>query len=384
MTGKTAKGQSVLVVLCVISILLFSAPASCVPDDSLMAAASKALEAKRELRTYTAKAGELNPKLSPKAMIAVGQVKSSIRQVVRNYMRAAVQKGAIDPLSIQADLNHIVGNSESNAGEDDLRDHMSFSVSLAPGARQLLQVLVSFGIECGSDSLLMIFQQQKAEWKEVLNWTGSRYPTISGAVGVPSYQVAPPDARGHWYALISYTPLRCSSCWGIVRYVVLRPGADPNRPRLIFNDWASSYDCDDSPEITAKSNSFELRFEGNSITENLTRTHVRRYEIRSDKVTRLPPMTEDAVEFVEDWIDAEWPEAERWTNSETAARLRAKHSGLHRFANRFEMTEEQNSRGDFRLVRGKTVQLNDEKQLHSLLFLLRQDGKQFEVVDIQD
>src|SRR6185437_14856484 len=98
----------------------------------------------------------------------------------------------------------------------------------------LITVVARFGIECGDDAMLMIFERRGNAWVETLRTTGAPYETVAGGWGTFGYGISPRDRDGHWFVVTKNIAPWCSSTWSEIRYAVLRPGADARHPRTLL------------------------------------------------------------------------------------------------------------------------------------------------------
>lgn len=192
----------------------------------------------------------------------------------------------------------------------------------------LLAVVATLGIECGADSMLMLYERRAGRWSEVMVRRSAPYRKVSGGWQELRFAVSPPDAGGGWFvATVSTTPW-CSSSWRTIRYGLARRGPDAARPLLFLQGEAGDYMGDES-EVTVKAerDAFELRNTAGSIDSGiLIRRHVRRYAVRGDKAVRVQPVAENVRDFVDEWIDSPWAEAKGWSAGDSA--LAAAHARL--------------------------------------------------------
>src|SRR5579871_58991 len=99
----------------------------------------------------------------------------------------------------------------------------------------LLGITAEFSIECGHDTVLILFARSGALWKEVLQWQKKPYVSVDGGTMAFGYGVSPPDDDGGWFLVTHEIAPWCSSTWSGIRYSVFRPTAEPLRPKTLFS-----------------------------------------------------------------------------------------------------------------------------------------------------
>jgi len=101
---------------------------------------------------------------------------------------------------------------------------------------RLVGVTADFSIECGGDTVLLIFAPDNGSWKEVLRWQKKPYATVAGGTMAFSYGVSLLDEAGQWYVVTHDIAPWCSSTWSSIRYTVLRLAPDPLRPKVLLSN----------------------------------------------------------------------------------------------------------------------------------------------------
>jgi hypothetical protein len=99
----------------------------------------------------------------------------------------------------------------------------------------LLGITAEFSIECGHDTVLLVFAPHGGSWKEVLRWQKKSYASVDGGTMAFGYGVSPADDDGHWFLVTHDIAPWCSSTWSEIRYTVLRPTATPFHPKTLFS-----------------------------------------------------------------------------------------------------------------------------------------------------
>jgi hypothetical protein len=77
------------------------------------------------------------------------------------------------------------------------------SVKRPANRPELLMIEWSFCIDCGNDSMLLVYEHQSSRWKQVLRWQSKDVGSISDAFGdFLQYAVVPLGAPGNWVWLL--------------------------------------------------------------------------------------------------------------------------------------------------------------------------------------
>ncbi|MEA3009820.1 MAG: hypothetical protein QOJ91_1512 [Sphingomonadales bacterium] len=246
-------------------------------------------------------------------------LKDRLRDFVRTMMDCAPT--AVEPAALTAAMAQRGGISEGTTGDavppppDRNGSLVAFEVSRVEAHPDMLAVVATVAIKCGSDSMLMLYRRQGGRWSEVMVRRSEPYSEVKGGWGDLRFAVSPTDPAGGWFvATVSTTPW-CTSAWQGMPYELARPGAAPDRPKVIFRGRNTIYLGDESDLLLkAERDAFELRNDGSSLDpEILIRRHVRRYSVAGDSVRRVQPVAESVRDFADEWIDSPWSEAKDWS-----------------------------------------------------------------------
>jgi hypothetical protein len=271
--------------------------------------------------------GEDDTLVDPAAGRRIEETKDRLRAFVRAMMDCAPT--SVEPAALAAAMAQRAGTDDPEPGPPDRHGgKATFDVSAVTGHPDMLAVVATLGIHCGSDSMLMLYAREGSRWRELMVRRSEPYAKVSGGWGDLRFAVSPPDAQGNWFvATVSTTPW-CTSAWQGLPYALARPGPAPERPRVFFRGKGTIYLGDESDLVVkAEGDAFELRHDGSSLDPDvLIRRHVRRYAVAGESVRRVQPVAESVRDFVDEWIDSPWAEAKDW--STPGAALGAAHSAL--------------------------------------------------------
>ena len=269
----------------------------------------------------------------PRAGYRIEALKDRMRDFVRTMMACAPT--SVEPAALAAAMEQRGGISKGTTGDaippsDGRHGSLAaFDVSRVGGHPDMLAVVATLAIRCGSDSMLMLYAREGAGWRELMVRRSEPYAKISGGWDGLRFAVSPKDAQGRWFvATASITPW-CTSAWQSVRYALARPGPAPDRPSVFFRGENGVYLGNDQDDpLEAERGAFELRHDGSSIDNGiLIRRHVRRYAVDGESVSRVQPVAESVWDFVDEWVVSPWAEAKDWSGPDPA--LARNHARLH-------------------------------------------------------
>ena len=325
-----------LALLAVAGLAASSAPGAGAPA----AGCSKAAVASAGRAVRTARAGlaavpaeEDDRSVTPAASRLIERLKDRLRDFVRAEMACAPRSP--EPAALAAAMAGR-GDSFVNSGPDEPNpsppgrhgDRLAYEVFRVDSHPDMLAVVATLGIRCGSDSILILYRLGPSGWREAMVRRAEPYREVKGGWQDLRFAVAPADARGNWFvATVSTTPW-CTSAWQGMPYELARPGPSTDRPRVFFRGKGTIYLGDESDlTVKAERGSVEIRHDGSSLDPDiLIRRHVRRYSVSGESVRRVQPVAENVRDFADEWITSPWAEAKDWSGSDSA--LAAAHARL--------------------------------------------------------
>lgn len=294
----------------------------------------------------------LQTNVSPLAQQATASMKSALRDFITAYFRCVSLQP--DPARIKSDLSTLGHAFEMPRGQISKEKippdfgkfgfELSFQTRLFESPR-LLGVTANLSIECGGDTVLIIFSPSTESWKEVLLWQKKRYATVAGGTLAFDYGISPPDDAGRWFLVTHDVAPWCSSTWSDIRYSVLRPTSDPDHPKTLFSGSDSMWwGNEDFGTLTVQKDAFDLRFHSASIDAGVhNRVWVRRYSVVGDAVQRIQPVAVSPRDFVDEWVVSPWQQASQWSSRSALAELTQAHAELSRRRNSYKSLLEYDS-----------------------------------------
>lgn len=290
-----------------------------------------------ELRTARARLLVVPPaedgtSVPPRAGHGIEALKDGMRDFVRTMMACAPT--SVEPVALAGALERTGGVSQGTTGDavppsDNRHGRLvAFEASRVEGHPDMLAVVATLEIKCGSDSMLMLYRREGERWRETMVRRSEPYSEVRGGWQDLRFAVSPKDSRGHWFvATVSTTPW-CTSAWQGMPYALARPGPAPDRPSVFFRGKNTIYLGNEADlSIKAERDAFEIRHDGSSLdSEILVRRHVRRYSVTGESVRRVQPVAESVRDFADEWIVSTWAEAKAWSGPDPA--LAGAHSAL--------------------------------------------------------
>jgi len=276
-------------------------------------------------------------KVPPMVRTQVGALKDALVKAVDESMRCAiVSEGAAAmeaTLAKRLDANQPEKPFTPQAGEiDELEDGvygatLKVAVSTPANAQQLRAVEVSFGIECGDDTVLMLYEAKSEGWRRVLRWQSPEYADISGAFGdLFAYAVIPGAMTSEMRMVVAHGTPWCTSRFSGFAIDVLAPAVHGDTPRVVWHTARGYSRGDFATSLRATRDGFELRINEPTMDANVfERTVVYHYRISGDHVERIEPIALNGRGFVEEWLDMPWDEAKGQTSVDAAEPMKIVH-----------------------------------------------------------
>ena len=106
---------------------------------------------------------------------------------------------------------------------------------------------------------------------------------------------------------------------------VLEPAAIAASPRLVWHE-SDGYVRESAPRLVPKRDGFELRVDVGTIESYvMVKKGIFRYQINGDTVERLQPIAMNGRDFVDEWLQAPWIDAKKWSAAESLPALEKIH-----------------------------------------------------------
>jgi hypothetical protein len=199
-----------------------------------------------------------------------------------------------------------------------------------PSSPQLLSVQFSFGISCGDDNVLLLFEAENTGWKEAMRWQSPLLTDIGHAFGdFFVWSILPGEGTQTWRVVVAHGKPWCTSRISGFNIDVLEPTASASRPRVVWHTDRGYSRGDFEPSLKASGNIFELRLNEDAMhfdmNQAFERRAIYRYRVTANIVDRIEPIAINARGFVEEWLDMPWNEAAAQTTDSASLTLKGMH-----------------------------------------------------------
>lgn len=275
------------------------------------------------------------PGVSPAAQQEIVSMKSALAALIDAYMGCVSSQP--DGTKVRNELSALTNAFELPQGQVLTAEQIPaefgkfgfklwFDVRAIQNPR-LIGITANFSIECGGDTVLLVFAPKADTWEEVLRWQKQPYPEVDGGTMAFGYEISPPDNSGGWFLVEHDIAPWCSSTWSSIRYSVLKPTSEPLQPKVLFSgDDYMWWGSEDYGRLTVDKNAFDLRFHSSSIDAGVhNRVWIRHFSVIGDEVKRTQPVAVSPRDFVDEWIVSPWEQAAQWSSKAVEADLRRLH-----------------------------------------------------------
>jgi hypothetical protein len=194
-------------------------------------------------------------------------------------------------------------------------DIWGVTVQNMPDDPNLVAATTTIGVCCGQDTSFYLFRRSGRQYHLVIAQESNDYDEVSGAQGNFHYAVSPLSSTGRFFVVTSNVNPWCSSNFQGIRYKVLREGASPYEPKVLFERHEPIYIGNGNfGAIQIVPDGFRIEFE---VVQRLDinvfkRKHIAAYRVEGGRVWRVPPFAESPDGFLDEWIDMSWEDAQKW------------------------------------------------------------------------
>ena len=345
-----ARMKSVLWIVFVVFAGRCCAQTACVPG-AIPAAGARVQAVVAELRKNQLAADAMETYVSPEIADQMTRLKEALSEA--SDAALACEKPSVDASRLRKSLIRALHATQpmpedpNTLSKDDPRykedegtygHNLQVEVRRPAGFAGLLEVQYSINIECGVDTMLIVYELQDGNWKQRLRWQAQPLKEISDAFGdfFVSTIVSGPAASGKedssWRLVVAHGTPWCTSRWSNFKLDVLTPGEASASPHVDFHLNRSLSRGDFESHLKSFGNELELRV--NTMCLDLSggcyeRHVIYRYRLEANGVVRrVGPIATNARGFVEEWLAAPWEELSEVTAAESASDLNAVHESF--------------------------------------------------------
>jgi len=273
-------------------------------------------------------------------------------------------KPSVDPVALQKSLaqvlhanapqpaaNTSISKDDQGSGEISglYGNGLQIQVTRPTSVAAIIEIQYSTNIECGSDTMLLVYKFYDGAWTKKLRWQSPPLKGISDAFGdffATAYLPGPSEPGNtdtNWRVVVAYGRPWCTSRFSHFRIDLLSPGPDPASPRVLWDTGRGYSRFSFDPRLKSSGNKFELRLNDDCMmrfSDNcFERRVIYRYSVDGDNhVRRVGPIAINARGFVEEWLSAPWSESRDFSVAEAATELQAVYD---RFDAPFKLNDDQ-------------------------------------------
>jgi hypothetical protein len=313
------------------TLLLSFAPAclaQACPPPAAKQAADRAAAIRAKLLSFAV--GEMYTSVPAELQQQIGEFKDALASTADEYIRC--QKPDVDAKVVEKNLTAALNASRASGEAEDhpYGSELAVVVKRPDEAPGLLTVEVTFGIECGRDTILLVYEHNNTAWKRAVRWQSAPYAEVSGAFGdffnylIVNRAVSPP-----WVVAVAHGHPWCTSRFSGFNVDVVEPAHDGQLQHSLLHKEYGYLRGDIEPSMKARPAGFELRVQEASIDMDITeRIGIYRYSLNDDEVRREQPIAMNGRDFVDEWLQSDWEDASRWSEAVARQQLQSEHQRI--------------------------------------------------------
>ncbi len=219
----------------------------------------------------------------------------------------------------------------------------------------LIGLKIGFDIPCGVDEMLLIYESSGNGWRRMIRWQSDPYSQISGAFGDFFEYAVFGERRGDdWRVAVAHGKPWCSSSYSGFDLDVLRPATGAIASQQMVFHKEAAYRRDEEPTLQAEPDGFLFRVKVTSLSSNSNRkVAIYHYRLHQGQIHRYQPVAENARDFLDEWIQADWNEAADWTARPNLKSLAREHDIVAEFMDKVESKTPEFTYGPVQACSGK-------------------------------
>ncbi len=320
-------------------------------QERLKAAAEKVKAGQGELLGVSVGYGGMDTGVPVATQNLIRGFKDSLAAAADTFMNCE-RGGAGDAKGIETRLADLLGASVGDsvrklAGAlvvtDQGRDKI-YGANLQIAARAeeheppLIGFKIGFDIPCGVDEMLLLYQSSGNGWRRLIRWQSDPYSQISGAFGDFFEFVVFGERRGDdWRLAVAHGKPWCSSSYSGFDLDVLRPATGAIASQQMVFHTETNYRRDAETTLHGEPDGFLLRLTVTSLNaKSNERAGIYHYRLHQGQIHRYQPVAENARDFLDEWIQADWNEAADWTARPNLKSLAREHDIVADFVDKLE------------------------------------------------
>ena len=315
--GLTGK---LLLVIAGCALACHAAMAETCSQDAILRSANE-VKASRQRLIATKLDDSMGMQLPASLQKENSKLKDALSATVSAYLQCA-KADAVDLTTMQSELVRMTEVPEpppiTRFDEEQVDGFYGTELKIIPShpanAPHLIAVTISFGIECGFDSILLVYEFHDGIWQQSLRWQSKDYPAINGAYGDFFEYFVLPQQSGKWLVAVAHGTPWCTSRFSGFAVDLIQPIRDKTSQKTLqHQEYGYSRDEGVVPKI--RPDGFELRMHVNSLDlDLLTRRGVYRFRLIDNRLERIQPIAINGRDFVDEWLQVPWANAKQWSD----------------------------------------------------------------------
>jgi hypothetical protein len=290
-------------------------------QDAILKAANE-VKASRQRLITTKLDDSMGMQLPPSLQKEISELKDALSATVSAYLQCA-KSNTLDLVVLQSELLRMMAVQEhppltqfDKEQEDGFYGtELKINASHPVNAPHLIAITISFGIECGNDSILLIYEFHEGAWLQALRWQSGGYEAIKEAFGDFFEYFVLLQPSGKWLVAAAHGTPWCSSRFSAFAVDLIQPVRD-NASQQTLQHQEYGYSRDEGVVPKLRPDGFELRMQVNSLDlDLLTRRDIYRFQLIGNRLERIQPIAINGRDFVDEWLQAPWSDAKRWSDA---------------------------------------------------------------------
>ncbi len=251
----------------------------------------------------------------------ISNLKDTLAATVSAYLQC-VKADTVDLTTLQSDLLRMtevpepppIAQFDKEQEDGFYGTELKINASHPVNAPHLIAVTISFGIECGNDSILLIYEFQEGTWQQALRWQSGGYEAIKEAFGDFFEYFVLLQPSGKWLVAAAHGTPWCSSRFSAFAVDLIQPVRD-NASQQTLQHQEYGYSRDEGVVPKLRPDGFELRMQVNSLDlDLLTRRGIYRFQLIGNRLERIQPIAINGRDFVDEWLQVPWANAKQWSD----------------------------------------------------------------------
>lgn len=175
--------------------------------------------------------------------------------------------------------------------------------------------------------MLLAYEWRGGRWQRALRWQSGDYGEVKDAFGdFFNYVVVPQQGEGGWLLAAAHGSPWCTSRWSGFGLDLVQPATKQISQKVLQHIDHGYVRGDVEPVLKLVPGGFQLKVETGMIDMDvMTRTGIFRYRVNGGQLEHVQPIANNGRDFVDEWLQAPWADATRWSAPKALAALQEIH-----------------------------------------------------------